>query len=776
MTLSIRALRGEIGPDRLRLGLIVGLAAAATLSIGLPARANCPPAGIDAFDSDMNVILDFGLLGTAAVDLSGVVTVLRGEPRSESGVDVIDTEIIAMDMTGDFMGMPVVLRVNPDVSSLGEVRAQNQGECFPADSFFDVFVIVEVGALPAVQNLQAVRVEAGGLKALPPLFDTYTHPPPSIPLVAVGTTGPVVASIAGESSHRPIQDPTFSIAAGGTLQPDEGHGLPVPPTVRLTRSGLGLVLGDELDALSFGKDPLDAKAYMNLVFSVRPGSLGSPNTGVNQEAQTGDEESSEYISYLDGSNLLFVPGDKLVNDPGLEDVDALTDQPARTVDFDDDGVPDEPVFFSLGPGSPSLGTIPASVGDLLVTRNGGPPAVIATAADVGLVAGDDIDAICVLKAAYPDLTLRPGSGAPGPPFPGGVNFDYMLFSLAAGSPSLASGGHSPGDVFVTNFSNQRPNINLPIQIFATAAELGLLPGDDLDALKCMKLTTMFEISGDGDLIPDQPGGCGDDTVPTAFLFDTGITHHNGDHTAPPAAFPDYGAVQVWTIQNPHAGDHHGPYAYPGTPAVGFMPTVDPVTDVTWFGQLGGNDNCRLPHVHQPFGIPPWDPVHPDPDPVACGHGIFIPTAYPIQIIPTRRQDVPAIGRQLADYLNVVSLGRYSAAFHRYTGPTTLGSSECSNPQTLRGLLIVTGVSVAMSNFLAFGPYTPPPGSGAGAHSPQSIPGPDISAPTPIRVGPALRVLPPGLVPEPSIGASGFAALIVLTLLRGARRRHRRASR
>jgi hypothetical protein len=95
-------------------------------------------------------------------------------------------------------------------------------------------------------NLEPVRLQAGNLLKLPPLFDTYTHPPPSIPLVAKGTTGPVLATIEGESSHGPVQDPTFSIAAGGMLEPATGWLVPRPNTEGLSRSGLGLVDGDEL--------------------------------------------------------------------------------------------------------------------------------------------------------------------------------------------------------------------------------------------------------------------------------------------------------------------------------------------------------------------------------------------------------------------------------------------------------------------------------------------------------------------------------------------------
>jgi len=139
-----------------------------------------------------------------------------------------------MQLEGTFLGQPMTVR-------------------FPADSFFDVFVEAEVTGVGVLVNVEPVRVEAQGLRKLPPLFATYTHPPPAIPLVlASNPSGPAVASIQGESTHRPIEDPTFSLAAGGSLEAAAGYGLPKPPPVVLTRAGLGLQAGDEVDALSYG--------------------------------------------------------------------------------------------------------------------------------------------------------------------------------------------------------------------------------------------------------------------------------------------------------------------------------------------------------------------------------------------------------------------------------------------------------------------------------------------------------------------------------------------
>jgi hypothetical protein len=546
--------------------------------------------------------------------------------------------------------------------------------------------------------------------------------------------------------------------------------------VTLTRAGLGLAAGDELDALSFGQDPMDEKQWMDLIFSVDPGSEGLPNSGVNQEFQTGSEESAEYISYIDNANLVVVRGDRIVNNPLTEDLDALVDQPADLVDFDGDGTPEDPVFFSLGPNSPTLTTVGATIGDVLVTVGGGTPVIYATQADVGLVSGDDIDAMCLLKANYPSADLRPGTTVPAAPIPGGgLTFDYMLYSLTPNSPSLTAGGHSAADVFITNFSNNNPQVNFPLVVFAESFELGLLEGDNLNALKCQQRAVMFEISDDGDTNPGGAGGCDNNLVDHGVLVDTGIGNHSGDHTQPPATLPGpgvppFGYFMVWAVQNPDANDYHGPYALPGTVAGLVMPTVDPL-DLSWSVPMPGMDNCKVPHIHGPFGLAGWDipGFHSDPDTFACGHGIFIPSGYPISVNPYRRGDVPVIGQDIADLINIYSRGRIRASWHSWTGPTSLSRTECTRPSTARALLIVTGFSAAMVNIVGYGPFLGLPPTAAGSGS-AALPPPTVSGPTPIRIGPPLRWVPPGLVPEPRINLLSGAALVTFLWLR--RRRSR----
>jgi hypothetical protein len=81
-----------------RLIALVGLLSSpfAAAHAGEPIGAPCPPAGSDSFESDMNVLVDISGIGMESLILQGPVTVTRSAPRKDNGVDVIDTEIVAM--------------------------------------------------------------------------------------------------------------------------------------------------------------------------------------------------------------------------------------------------------------------------------------------------------------------------------------------------------------------------------------------------------------------------------------------------------------------------------------------------------------------------------------------------------------------------------------------------------------------------------------------------------------------------------------------------------
>lgn len=251
--------------------------------------------------------------------------------------------------------------------------------------------------------------------------------------------------------------------------------------VRITCEALGLTadgcdLGqdgdqDDLDAVSFGKEfPAADYAY---AFSVAPGSQGlSAATGVGQQAACSppQAQADEFSSMLNGLNSLLYDGDGmgpscptgdglgLLELPTSDDLDAINPEPPGNVDPNNDGQLDHTVFFSLATGSPSLVSLGRGPADIL-KASGVAPSLYVSRQTMGLRLGDDIDALCVVDRGTLNV------------YDGGI--DTVLFSLAAGSPTLAEFGLSGADIL-------RPGP----QLAQSAAMLGLRSTDDLDALAC----------------------------------------------------------------------------------------------------------------------------------------------------------------------------------------------------------------------------------------------------------------------------------------------------
>jgi hypothetical protein len=277
------------------------------------------------------------------------------------------------------------------------------------------------------------------------------------------------------------------------------------------------------------------------------------------------------------------------------------------------------------------------------------------------------------------------------------------------------------------------------------------------------------VDGLGDLDGTGNGtGCDDTEVDAALLVDTGLEDNDADPSQPAAEPGEFGFFDFWSIQNPHVGDYHGPYAWPLGPGAGFLPTGDPA----FLNFVGGpGDNCGLPHIHGGFfGLPLWDRFgfHADLDIAACGHGVFLPSAFPISVIPTRR-NVPNTVQLIA--LTLASYG-LPVSWHLYDGPSTIGGiSDCTNPDLRRAVLVISGLSVTQFNVALYGPYTGANFGGAGL-VPRGAGGPD-SQPLPIRIGPPLTSLPlPLLAPEPSDALLAGAALAALGSLAARARRNR----
>ncbi len=438
------------------------------LWIASPAAAAYPPAGVDIFDSMAAFRVSSTQLGIpeTSVVLVGPTTIRRGSPYDPGdGLVEIDTQIENMVLFGTTAIGAVTVKVIPP--SPGKIKQKEPGVDFPANSWFDVRVEVLVDSPFGPVRLFSdpdtpVRLMAM-IDAIPPFGSQYM-PDGTFPGVDLLDESGQVVGFLSHIGHFVGQHPTFSVAPDGPSSYDPADLLGRPTAPRIRASGLGLAAGDDVDGVSYGLD-LIFPPLMDIRFSVDENSVGRVGSHVRREADKSPNEAhgdefrvTPFAQAGGGSNVqeLDETGDTAPPFPLQisDDVDSLAEQPPEFADGDGDGVPERNVYFSLAAGSPSLATLSASPADILVSSNGGPPTIFIPHTDLGLAADDDIDAFCLTS------TNR-----------------SVLYSLAPGSVSL--GGGSAADTFLA--------VNLPVaapQVWFAAANLGLEPSDNVNALKC----------------------------------------------------------------------------------------------------------------------------------------------------------------------------------------------------------------------------------------------------------------------------------------------------
>ncbi len=249
-------------------------------------------------------------------------------------------------------------------------------------------------------------------------------------------------------------------------------GAPPPPSVAVPFAAWGLVPGDMVDAISDGIDPVFLP-HLDY-FSVTRASVGAPGSAVAAETAldtpptgpapgTAPGQASDIFlaggGVTSGTNILAPPtfGWTLGTSGGDEANANLITPSAPPAGGDNVTaydlamiVPGSTIFFSLAPGSPTLGLLGATPADVLVSV-AGLPAIFVPAAALGLPPGADMDA----------LAIAPGFG------PGGIEY-----SLTTATAALL--GLSGADILgVTGAGG--------VMVVHGFASLGLLPTDDVDA-------------------------------------------------------------------------------------------------------------------------------------------------------------------------------------------------------------------------------------------------------------------------------------------------------
>jgi len=419
-----------------------------------------------------------------------------------------------------------------------------------AGAFVGTITPLATGGVEIQRVVTPVCFSVDGLQANPA---EGLHPNNSTPndVFSLGMAGghalPTQGEVFQSSGVFPwVPDMTNAVRLSGALGAGPGPHAPPPAAapMQITPGALGLVPGDNINAMSYGKDGGNV-----LHFSVDPNAIGMPNTAVNFEAVTspppgmvspatpsnnnggdpgneaaGDIFVSRVLANMFGAYPRVMPAwaalklnslecEELflglqasaamgtVLGPPEDDLDALemsdTGDWVWGVDTDGDGLVDPSqsrnVFFSIDPWSPSYQATSGAVRpcDILITRDGARTHFVFASGvvDIGLQLADDIDALAMSD------TNQLGQLDLG---------DSALFSLAPGSPTLALLGASPGDVFSTSFTGT-------FGLFTSAASLGLLPEDNLNAMDISvaggiltpPTPTPGDCDGDGDVDLDD---------------------------------------------------------------------------------------------------------------------------------------------------------------------------------------------------------------------------------------------------------------------------------
>ena len=465
-----------------RTTLVVACVLAVTAALSPSAVANFPPAGVDEFKSAAILEVDLTTIGGPILSITvvGPTRITRSDPFDPGdGKQMISTEIVSMVLQGGTPEIPITVLERGDRQSRGMIQQKTPDNWFPANSFFDVFIEAQT-PLGVLMTRDPVRLFEM-IDEIPPLQAQYQPDAAFIGVDLVDTNGFKVG-VLRHAAHFVGQHPSFSVATGGSSTLSSAGLFDVPTTAspRIPALDLGISEADELDALSYGTDFTDLRsALMEVRFSVDPAALGLPGSDVNREATKtpkeahGDEYWTTIPTFFRNVQELDEDGDTAPPFPLQisDDVDSLTEPPTPFVDPNRDGVPENPVYFSLISGSPSLGAM--SGADILVTVGGSAPTVFIPFSDMGLMREDDIDALC-LRLQNPDRVGDPATS--------------VIFSLAPGSPTLAlEGGSSAADIFFVSATG--PGNPSPPALFAAASILGLVdespgPDDNLNALKC----------------------------------------------------------------------------------------------------------------------------------------------------------------------------------------------------------------------------------------------------------------------------------------------------
>jgi hypothetical protein len=180
-----------------RLASLTGIAAGAALIFAVAGPATAapgdpfPPGGTDTL-TDTSGTISIEVLEGNIYDLNPEVwsfpiqpgppnttVVVREDPTYPGGLGYVQMEMTQLDLVASDSFFDVFVRLNPTQSSMGYVQEYDPGPSdFPAESFFDVYVEVEIpGLTPStLTHSGAIPLEALSIVELPPWDTQYETP------------------------------------------------------------------------------------------------------------------------------------------------------------------------------------------------------------------------------------------------------------------------------------------------------------------------------------------------------------------------------------------------------------------------------------------------------------------------------------------------------------------------------------------------------------------------------------------------------------------------
>ena len=153
-----------------------------------------PEADDDCMITTAVITLEIGEMLVPNVTVTGTTRVSRGTPYDpDDGRNKIDTEILSMDLSGRSQLGDITVTQSPYRASVGYIKAKQTDRDYPAESFFDIFVEVDIPGTGPVHNEEPIPMRAK-IDKIPPTDRIY-YPPYSVKIPVYDPTGVLVGYI-----------------------------------------------------------------------------------------------------------------------------------------------------------------------------------------------------------------------------------------------------------------------------------------------------------------------------------------------------------------------------------------------------------------------------------------------------------------------------------------------------------------------------------------------------------------------------------------------------